>query len=457
MPTQPAPTVITARPLWRSFLAFLAPMMLSNILQGLSGTINNIYLGQMIGTDALASASVFFPILFFFIALIMGAGAGASVLIGQAWGAGERDRVKAIAATTMTAVLAFSLFVAVVMTPFTRPVLVAFGTPANVLPGAVAYATVILSFMPILAAFLLFTQLLRGVGDTITPLKALAVSISIAMVLTPLLIRGRLGLPPLGVASAAWAAVASWTLTIAWLSWYLRRRDHPLAPDGVFLRSLRPNLPILKLVLRLGVPAAIQMVIMALAEMVLLRLVNRYGSDATAAYGAVNQVLVYVQFPAMSVAIATSILSSQAIGAGRTASLPGILRTGMLFNLALTGMLVVLAYLFSRSIVSLFLTTDGVIGLTQSLLHIVLWSVVAYGAAGILSGQMRASGDVLVPTSLSALAIVLVEVPVAWIGSHMMGIDGVWIAYPVTFVAMLLFQGLYYRLVWRHKTITRLV
>ncbi|MGI4747968.1 MAG: MATE family efflux transporter, partial [Janthinobacterium lividum] len=141
MPTLSAPTVIPARPLWRSFLAFLAPMMLSNILQALSGTINNIYLGQMIGTAALASASVFFPILFFFIALIMGAGAGASVLIGQAWGAGERDRVKAIAATTMTAALGFGVFVAVAMTPFVRPVLAGFGTPANVLPGAIAYAT----------------------------------------------------------------------------------------------------------------------------------------------------------------------------------------------------------------------------------------------------------------------------------------------------------------------------
>ncbi|MGI4746681.1 MAG: MATE family efflux transporter [Janthinobacterium lividum] len=457
MSTRSASTVIPARPLWRSFLAFLAPMMLSNILQALSGTINNIYLGQMIGTAALASASVFFPILFFFIALIMGAGAGASVLIGQAWGAGERDRVKAIAATTMTAALGFGVFVAVAMTPSVRLVLVAFGTPANVLPGAIAYATVILSFMPVLVVFLLLTQLLRGVGDTVTPLKALAVSISIAMVLTPLLIRGRLGLPPLGVASAAWAGVASWTLTVAWMIWYLRRRDHPLAPDAVFLRAMWPDLSILKLVLRLGVPAAIQMVIMALAEMVLLGLVNRYGSDATAAYGAVNQVLAYVQFPAISVAITTSILSSQAIGAGRIESLPGILRTGMLFNLILTGALVLLAYLFSRSIVSLFLTTESVIGLTQSLLHIVLWSVVAYGAAGILSGQMRASGDVLIPTSLSALAIVLVEVPVAWIGSRMMGIDGIWIAYPLTFVAMLLFQATYYRLVWRHKTIIRLV
>lgn len=73
---------MTPRPLWRTFLTFLAPMMLSNILQSLFGTINSIYVGQMIGVDALAAASVFFPVMFFFISFVVGLGAGASVLIG---------------------------------------------------------------------------------------------------------------------------------------------------------------------------------------------------------------------------------------------------------------------------------------------------------------------------------------------------------------------------------------
>lgn len=443
-------------PLWKSFLAFLAPMMLSNILQALSGTISNIYLGQMIGADALAAASVFFPIMFFFVALVIGMGTGASVLIGQAWGAGDGDQVRRVAATALTTALVGGLFISLVLTPSARLMLAALGTPASVLPGAVGYATVILAFMPVFFAFLLATQLLRGVGDTVTPLWALAVSIVIAMGLTPALIRGWLGLPRLGAASAAWAVSLAWTVTLGWLCWYLRRLRSPLAPDRRFLRAMRPDLRILGLVLKLGVPSAVQMVIMALAEMVLLGLVNRYGSGATAAYGAVNQVMAYVQFPAMSIAITVTILSAQAIGAGHPERLPPILRTGLLLNLLLTGTLVLIAYLFSRSLVSLFIVSTPIVALTQSLLHIVLWSVVVFGMGGILSGQMRASGTVLVPTSLSVLAIVAVEVPVAWIGSRLLGIDGVWIAYPCTFVAMLLFQGLYFRLVWRHRPITRL-
>ena len=427
--------------------------MLSNVLQAASGTVSNIYLGQMIGIDAMAAASVFFPVIFFLVSLVIGMGVGASVLIGQAWGAGDVGQVRRVAATTTVAVLAGGFLVSLLLTPLARPLLASIGTPARVLPGAVAYATVMLAFMPVFFAFLLMTVLLRGIGDTVTPLWALAISLGVSMIVTPALIRGSLGLPRLGVAAAAWGAVIAWGVGGSWLGWFLRRRNSPLAPDRRFVRAMRPDWRILDRVLRLGVPSAVQMVAMAMAEMVLL---NRYGPDATAAYGAVNQVMAYVQFPAMSIGITVSILSAQSIGAGRTARLPSILRTGMVLNLLITGTLVAVATLFSRRLVELFIASAPVVGTTESLLHIVLWSVVVSGVNGILSGQMRASGVVLVPTLILVSSIALVEVPVAWSLSRLLGLDGVWIAYPAATVVMALAYVLYFRLVWRHKPILRL-
>lgn len=79
-------TPSVTKPLWQTYLLFLAPMVLSNFLQSMSGTVNSIYIGQMLGTQALAAVSGMFPVVFFFIALVIGLGAGAGVLIGQAWG-----------------------------------------------------------------------------------------------------------------------------------------------------------------------------------------------------------------------------------------------------------------------------------------------------------------------------------------------------------------------------------
>jgi Na+-driven multidrug efflux pump len=97
--------------MWKTFAAFLGPMLLGNILQSLSGTINNIYIGQMIGVGALAAVTSFFPIMFFFIAFTIGLGAGASVLIGQAWGARDTGKVKAVAGTTLAVGASFGLLV----------------------------------------------------------------------------------------------------------------------------------------------------------------------------------------------------------------------------------------------------------------------------------------------------------------------------------------------------------
>ena len=361
-------------------------MLLSNILQSLSGTLNNVYVGQMLGVGTLAAVSSFFPVMFFFIAFTIGLGAGASVLIGQAWGAGDLAKVKAVAGTTLTVGISFGLLVAVFGGLFTTPLLTALGTPPDILVDATRYARIILISMPGLFLFLLSTAMLRGVGDTVTPLFTLAISTSIGLVLTPALIRGWGGLPELGVASSAAATVVSFLIATIWLAFRLRTKNSPLAPDAEFLRYLSINLKILKSVLRIGVPTGVQMVVISLAELALLSLVNGYGSNATAAYGAVNQVVAYAQFPAISIAITASILGAQAIGRGQVETLGDITKTALLMNLALTGTLVLLGYAFSGYLMAFFITSRPVIALAQALLHIVLWSTVIFGMQAVLSG-----------------------------------------------------------------------
>ena len=185
-------------------------MLASNILQSLSGTLNNVYLGQMLGVQALAAVSSFFPVLFFFIAFTIGLGAGASVLIGQAWGAGNVEKAQAITGTTLSVGVVVGLLVALFGGMFTQPMLALLGTPADILADATSYARIVLIAMPGLFVYLLSTAMLRGVGDTVTPLYTLGISTAVGLVLTPALIRGWGGLPQLGVASAAAAtALAS--------------------------------------------------------------------------------------------------------------------------------------------------------------------------------------------------------------------------------------------------------
>ena len=446
------------RPLWQRFLFFLLPLMLSNILQSLSGTINSIYIGQILGVDALAAVSCFFPIMFFLISFIVGLASGSTVLIGQAYGARNMLKVKEVAGTTITATFILGLAVAVIGIFFTESLMRLIGAPANVFAQSVAYGRIVLIGMPGFFIFLIVTSILRGVGDTITPLIALSLSILTGLVVTPALLLGWVGLPQLGVEAGAIAFITGFLIVLVFLFFYLRARKSPLAPDAEFFRHLGIDLPLLGTILKIGVPAGVQMVISSMAAIVVVGIVNRFGSNATAAYGAVGQVLSYVQFPAMSIMIATSIFGAQAIGAGQTGSLRNIVRTGLVMNLFVTGGIVLVAYLFSEHLVRLFVTSPEVIGITQTLLHIVLWSVVLFGFSGVLSGMMRASGDVLVPMALGIGTILLVETPLAlYLSGTSLGLNGIWTAYATSFSTLLLLTASYYWFVWRKKPIKKLI
>lgn len=445
------------RPLWRVYLVFLVPMVLSNILQGLSGTLNGIFIGQMLGTHALAAVSGMFPIVFFFISLVIGLGAGASVLIGQAWGAREPHKVRAIAGTSLVLGALIGLVAAAAGLAFARPAMQALGTPLDVLDDAVAYARVMLLIMPLLLVFILFTQLLRGISDTVSPLLALLLSTLLGLVLTPALIQGWLGLPRLGIQSAAYAGLFSYAFALVFLAWRLRRQRSVLAVDRALLATLRLDRAILGKVMRIGLPTGVQMVVISVSELIILALVNGHGSQATAAYGAVTQVVNYVQFPALSIAITTSILAAQSIGAGRIERLGAILRTGLWLNAVLTGSLVLLGYAFSHHLLGLFLTDPEVRLMAEQLLRILLWSLLLFGFQAVVGGLMRASGVVMVPTAITILSILLVQMPVAWLLDQRWGLPGIWAGFPAAYLAMLLAQTSFYWFVWRYRPIRRLI
>jgi Na+-driven multidrug efflux pump len=276
------------------------------------------------------------------------------------------------------------------------------------------------------------------------------------VLLTPALILGWLGLPRLGTQSAAWASMAGNAAAVAWLASHLHRKRHLLAPA-----ALRPHLrldaALLRTVVRLGLPTGLFFVTSSLADVMLLSLVNGYGFQATAAWGAVTQVLAYVQFPAMSIAVAASVFAAQAIGAGRLEQIDAVTRVGLWMNVALTGGLATLVALTAPMAVGLFTTDAAVIELAAGALRVAAWGSVAFGMASVFTGVMRAAGTVRVPTMISLCCLGLVLYPLAWAFQNALGVKGVWASYPVTYLCALSLQGLYFFRVWKKTPVRRLV
>lgn len=439
-----------AAPLWRRFVVFLGPLVLTNVLQALSGTFNSVFLGQMLGPQALAAAVAFFPVLMFFFAFVIGLGTGASVLVGQAWGAQRLERVQEIAGAVLLGGALLGVLVAVVGLLAVPGLLRWLGTPPEIVLDAVAYARVMLLALPVLFVSMLAAALLRGLGDTVTPLGVLLVTCATSFVLTPVLITAGLG-----VASAAWATFAATALALAWLAWRLQRRAHLLAP-----RALRPSLrwrpDVLRAVARLGVPTGLFFVTGSLADLGLLTLVNRHGASAVAAWGAVQQVTAYVQFPAFSIAIAASVFAAQAIGAGHHRQVHEATRVGLALNVVLTGSIAVLVAWLAPQAVRLFTRDPAVVDLGAQLLRISVWGSLLLGIGSVFSGVMRAAGTVRVPMLISLGCLLLLQYPVGWLIDRTLGVQVLWSTYLVTYGCGAALQASYYFGVWRRQPIRRL-
>ncbi len=443
--------------LWRAMLQFLVPQTLGVALQLISNTVTIAYLGRLIGASALAAASTFFPIFFLLTSFLLGLFSGGVVLVGQAHGAGDTTRVRAVVATTLCIGGALGVAVAAAGYITAPDILVLIRTPPDILATATEYSQATFLTLPVLVVLFAHLVLLRGTGDALTPLWAMTLWIALGFLLTPALIQGWFGLPALGVLSAPYGNLVACAATLAALLAWLKRRGHPMAPDRAFLVALRFDRKIATRLLGIGIPAGLQVALIALSEVVVVSLVNAYGSDATAAYGIFNQVISYVHAPAQAAAVAASVFGAQAIGAGQADRLGVVTRVGVLLAVSAGTIVIGAVYLSSGSLLSLFTSDPGPQSIAHHALVITLWSHLLVGVAGVLAGVMRASGDVLVPTGVSVAAIWAIQLPTAYVLSRRLGIDGVWVGYAVAFIVMLVAQAAYYLLLWRHRTHGRLV
>src|SRR5579871_262712 len=128
-----------SRPMWRLFLVFLIPLMLSNALQSASQTVSSIFLGRLIGVHALAAVSAIFPLIFLLVSFLIGLASGSTILIGQAHGGGNIPAMRRVAGTTVCTSFILGLVVGGIGLAFTHPLLRLVGTPPDIIDDAAVY------------------------------------------------------------------------------------------------------------------------------------------------------------------------------------------------------------------------------------------------------------------------------------------------------------------------------
>ena len=442
---------LTTGPIGRTLLLFALPTLGSSILQSLNGSINAIWIGQFLGERALAATTNANIIMFLLIAAVFGFGRAATILIGQAMGRRDVETVRRTLGTALGLFGGLSIVTVIIGLLAAPAILRLLATPAEVYPLALDYLRII--FIAMVPGFLtvLLTMALRGTGDSITPLKFMALGSVVDVGLNPLLIRGVGPIPAMGIGGSATATLIANGVSLVALLLYIYGRDLPIRLRGAELGYIRPNSALLRTILVKGVPMGLQMLVVSTSALAMIGLVNRYGTSTTAAYGAANQLWTYVQMPAMAVGAAVSAMAAQNIGAGAWDRVGRITRVGILTNLALTGGLVVLLTLLDRHVLWLFLGRDpGAIDIAVRINWIAGWSFVLFGVSMVLSATVRANGSVIGPLVILAVAMFPLRLGLATGLEGRLGSDAIWWSFPAGSVgSMLMMIGFYLHGGWR--------
>jgi putative MATE family efflux protein len=437
---------LTQGPIARTLLVFALPILGGNVLQSLNGSINAMWVGRLLGEDALAGVANANNIMFFLLGGIFGFGMAATILVGQAMGRHDLPAARRVIGSAATFFLSLSVVVAAIGLFVSRDVLEWMATPPAALPLADAYLKIIFLALPFLYAFAYLSAILRGAGDTKTPFAFLLVAVGLDIGLAPLFILGVGPFPRMGMAGSAMSTLVADAIALAALVWWLWSRKHPLW-IGRHERGLYvPDWTIVRAMVTKGVPMGLQMVLVSLAMIAMITLVNQYGTHTTAGYGAALQLWTYVQMPAMAIGAACSSMAAQNVGAGRWDRVDATTKYGIGFNFLLTAALTVPLVVFDRTALGWFLhDAHEAIAIARHINHLAVWSFLFFGVTFVVAGVVRSTGAVVPPLVILGLALWGVRVPFASWLQPALGADAIWWSFPVSSLVSMVLSLAYYR------------
>ena len=417
------------------------PIVVTNLLQTAYNLADTFWIGQY-STEALAAISFAFPMVFLIISLGMGLAVAGSILVAQYTGAGEEAEAEYAASQTVGFAALVSVIVGAVAYVFVGDILALLGPEPDVLPLATAYMEIISLGIFFMFGFFVFISLMRGYGDTITPMLVMLGSVVLNIVLDPLLIFGWWIFPQWGIEGAAIATVFTRGLALVVGLWIMitGRRGVRIRP-----RDVVPDLAYGRRLVRIGVPASVEGTGQAVAINLLMFIVGTFTTPVVAAFGIGVRVFSVIFLPAIAVSRGVETMAGQNIGAGnydRAALTAGVAARTTFVVLAVAG---VVTYLFADPIVGLFTDDAEVIEVGATFLRYVAPSFGFIGIMRSYNGGFRGAGKTLTAAAIAVTMLGGIRLPIAWIASGLMGPPGVWISFLISNVLGAVIAYLWFR------------
>ncbi|MCL2046521.1 MAG: MATE family efflux transporter [Oscillospiraceae bacterium] len=407
MERQLARTDLTEGSITKKLIFFAIPILAGNIIQQLYNVADSVIVARFVGPTAMASVVVGGPVMMLFSSLFMGLSMGGNILIAQYRGAKQFDTLERAVNTVLALSVLMGTLISVMGVLFSRRLLVALGTPADILDNAASYIRIVFIGMAGSILYNFSNGMTRGFGDAKTPLYVLIFSclLNICLDLFFIIVCGW-GVEGAAIATAIANVVSGIFLLVRFAG---GRYGVRISLD----RMVKIDWSIVKLMLKLGIPSSIQSTIMAFGNLFMQTFANTFGSQYIAANGIVNQIDGFAMMPMMGMSMAVTTFVGQNIGAGYIErSKQGIAR-GIMISTSIAVFMGFFIFNFGGSIIHIYTDDPVVVAIGAGAMRFLAFFFSFMGINQILSGSMRGAGAAAVPAVLS-VASQFIRLPMAY-------------------------------------------
>ncbi len=384
------------------------PVALGALAQTLYDLADALWLGQL-GREALSAPTISFFLVFFVISIGLGFSTAGVSLVSQYLGARQKEDANQAVGNLLVYLGIISIVLSGLGLALGKPLFRLLQTPEDALHLTLSYYNIVIIGMPLAFPLFVYQSAMNGAGDTFSPLKLSLLGAGINSILDPVMIFGWFGFPAMGVAGAALATVLTRGIAsvIGLYLFFSGKKAIHIRPS-----HLKPKAKLAGLIFKIGTPTAIGFSGSSLGFIVLMSIVNQFGTAVISAYGIMMRVVHFFIMPAMGVSAAVTAIVGQNLGADNIQRAKKAIAKGMKLILFIIIPGVILVTIFGKYLTRLFIPGDPVIHqIGQVMFYITPLSLIFFGMSTVLQGAFQGSGHT-VPIMVTNIArIWLFRVP----------------------------------------------
>ncbi|MHB1135579.1 MAG: MATE family efflux transporter [Coriobacteriia bacterium] len=408
-------------PVARTLVRLSAPMVVAMFAMVGFNIVDTFYVGQL-GTEQLAAMGFTLPVVMAVNSISLGIGVGTTAVVSQAIGRRDTEGVRRLALSSVLLGLTVSTTMAVAGLLGGRSLFTLLGAEGDVLEYVMQYMSVWFLGLPFVVIPQNGNSSLRATGDTKTPAKIMLTVLGINALLDPLLIFGWGPVPGYGLRGAAIATVFSQACALVVALLVLNRRG-----ILVFIRMTGAELlAAWRKVLKVGLPAVVTQLIAPVSTGVITAIVASYGVAAVAGFGVATRLESFAVMVINAIGAALVPFVGQNWGAGKKARVSRAVKTALIMTAAWGAFVWLLSLVIGRPVASIFNDEPAVISVVMAYMAIVFPSYVLLGILVTTLNAFNALHNAVKSMVLSAVRMFVLYVPLAYAGSALFGLNGVW-------------------------------